>query len=179
MASYTSWRRLWRRVKYVRKSQRMRCFSVWGDRRERKNASRRRRGKVGTLKKHKGSTGERQCRTHHRERTACWRCLWRGVGICVEESENAVCSVCGTTGESARMPAGGGKSGTLKKHKGSTGGKCQCRRGAVNTVRTTEIGRCVATHWLQRSLSRSENVLRSVSRECKNASRRTKKGTKR
>jgi hypothetical protein len=34
-------------------------FSVWDDRRERKNASRRRRrGKVGTLKKHKGSTGE-------------------------------------------------------------------------------------------------------------------------
>jgi hypothetical protein len=33
----------------------------------------------------------------------------RGVGICVEESENAVRSVCGATGESARMPAGGGK----------------------------------------------------------------------
>jgi len=44
----------------------------------------------------------------------------KGGHMCTE-SESAVRSACGATGDSARMPAGGGKSGTLKKHKGSTG----------------------------------------------------------
>jgi hypothetical protein len=115
------------------------AFSAWDDRRERKNASRRRRrGKSGTLQKNKGSTGKCQCRTHHRERTACWRRLWRRVGICVEESENAVCSVCGTTGESARMPAEGGGGGKAEPYKKTRG-----RRGSVNAVRTTGSGQRV------------------------------------
>jgi hypothetical protein len=142
--------------------------------------SRRRRGKVGTLKKHKGSTGELSMpyappgADSVLEVSAEW-----GGNMCGRVRERGVFSVWDDRRERKNASRRRrGKVGTLKKHKGSTGGKCQCRRGAVNAVRTTEIGRCVATHRLQRSLSRSENALRSVSRECKNASRRSKKGTK-